>query len=148
MIRVVHETRVECNSQVHRTICRCVAGVIAVGHTRFPAGHVAELIGAISVAELEHGACGKIADSGRCSWVQGRVVGVKAEVSHQRIENARFVAREDVDRSAVGRKTDRGLLVRPRVLAVGAAELRPETSSNGVAVERSPGVVSAGMDDR
>ena len=148
-IRVVDGCRIEfgAGSQIHRIVCRLVAGVVRVGNARLPAGLVAELVRAVPVPEVEDRAGGHIPDSRRRAAVIRRVGSVVTEPAHQGIENARPVTWEEIDRRSVRREADRRVDVGQRALSGWPAESAAESGPDRVMVVGGPGVKDAGVDD-
>ena len=105
-VGIMDARRIKWRADIHRIVDRHVPGVVGVGDAWCPARLVAELIGAIPMAVVEHGLGRDVADA---SWScrVGRAVGdVVAEARHEGIEHGRRARREQVDRRAIGGETD------------------------------------------
>src|SRR6266542_2174973 len=76
------------------------------------------------------------------------VADVIAETAHQRVEDGRGAAREEVDSGAVSGEANRLLRVCERALTRRPAQEAAETSPYGPVVVGRPRVVDAGVRDR
>jgi hypothetical protein len=146
-IGILDGGRIESVAQIHRCIRRDEARVIGIRRRRSAPRLVAELIRAVAVARLEHGACGKISDPGRGRGIRRPVARVVSELRHERVEDGFPADGEEIDGSEIRGVADRRALVRERSLRRPHPERPAETRAEGDAVMRRPRVVHARVRD-
>ena len=112
------------------------------------AGLVAQLVGSVAVPEREHLRRDEIADACRCRYVARAVRGIECQLRHQRVEDGRLAAGEQVHRRAVGGIADGFDLVLVAALARRATQGAAEPRADSLPVVGGPGVVHARMCNR
>src|SRR5438309_10860517 len=131
----------------HRIVCRPVARIIRVRHAGHPAGLIAKLVGTVPEAVLEDGRGGNVSHADWRGGISRRVIWLKTQVAHQRVESAGLVGGEEVDCRAVSRVADRNVLVGQPSLSRRPAKSPTNARSDGVVVICGPSVVRARGND-
>ena len=139
----VERARPRCGRQAerHRTVPRCVVGVVGIGARH----EIAVLVGAVVAPGRDDPRSGGVANALRRLQVHAgvqRIVAQRAQGCFQ----PRSAGGEQIEQAAIGRETDCGGLVGVKLLGCGAARDRHRRSQS-LRVVRRPGVVDAGVRD-